>query len=115
MPLDRLEDAIEGTLEIGRRYDLPACSWGHAGDGNVHSTFLLAPEDPEQLERASRAADDLLAMALQLGGTVSGEHGLGLVRSGWLARQWGERAVALHAQIKGVFDPKGLMNPGKKV
>lgn len=115
VPLDRLEDAIEGTLEIGRRYDLPACSWGHAGDGNVHSTFLLAPEDPEQLERASRAADDLLAMALQLGGTVSGEHGLGLVRSGWLARQWGERAVALHAQIKGVFDPKGLMNPGKKV
>jgi FAD/FMN-containing dehydrogenase len=115
VPLDRLEEAIEGTLEIGRHHGLPACSWGHAGDGNVHSTFLLAPEDPEQLERASRAADDLLTMALQLGGTVSGEHGLGLVRSGWLARQWGECAVALHAQIKGVFDPKGLMNPGKKV
>jgi glycolate dehydrogenase FAD-linked subunit len=115
VPLDRLEEAIEGTLEIGCRYNLPACSWGHAGDGNVHSTFLLAPEDPEQLERASCAADDLLTMALQLGGTVSGEHGLGVVRSGWLARQWGERAVALHAQIKGVFDPKGLMNPGKKV
>jgi glycolate dehydrogenase FAD-linked subunit len=115
VPLDRLEEAIEGTLEIGRRHGLPACSWGHAGDGNVHSTFLLAPEDPEQLERASRAADDLLTMALQLGGTVSGEHGLGLVRSGWLARQWGKRAVALHAQIKDVFDPKGLMNPGKKV
>ena len=114
VPLDRLEEAIEGTLEVGRRHGLPACSWGHAGDGNVHSTFLLAPDDPEQLARAARAADDVLAMALQLGGTVSGEHGLGLVRSGWLARQWGERAVALHAEIKRVFDPKGLLNPGRR-
>ena len=114
VPLDRLEEAIEGTLEIGRRHGLPACSWGHAGDGNVHSTFLLAADDPDELGRASRAADDLLAMALDLGGTVSGEHGLGLVRSGWLARQWGERAATLHAEIKRVFDPKGLMNPGKK-
>ena len=54
-------------------------------------------------------------MALRLGGTVSGEHGLGLVRSGWLERQWGERAAALHGEIKRVFDPKGLLNPGKKV
>jgi glycolate oxidase subunit GlcD len=115
VPLDRLEEAIEGTLEIGRRHRLPACSWGHAGDGNVHSTFLLAADDPDELGRASRAADDLLAMALELGGTVSGEHGLGLVRSGWLARQWGERAVSLHSEIKRVFDPKGLLNPGKKV
>jgi glycolate oxidase subunit GlcD len=115
VPLDRLEEAIEETLEIGRRHGLPACSWGHAGDGNVHSTFLLDGGDPEQLERASRAADDLLAMALRLGGTVSGEHGLGLVRSGWLARQWDERACALHAEIKRVFDPKGLLNPGKKL
>jgi FAD/FMN-containing dehydrogenase len=115
VPLDRLEEAIEETLEIGRGHGLPACSWGHAGDGNVHSTFLLAPDNSDELARASRAADDLLAMALRLGGTVSGEHGLGLVRSGWLARQWDERAAALHTEIKNVFDPKGLLNPGKKV
>ena len=115
VPLDRIEEAIEETLEIGRRHGLPACSWGHVGDGNLHSTFLLAPDDPNELGRAARAADDLLAMALRLGGTVSGEHGLGLVRSGWLARQWGERAAALHDEIKRVFDPKGLLNPGKKV
>ena len=115
VPLDRIEEAIEETLDIGRRHGLPACSWGHVGDGNLHSTFLLAPDDLEQLARAARAADDLLAMALRLGGTVSGEHGLGLVRSGWLARQWGPRAAALHTEIKRVFDPKGLLNPGKKV
>jgi glycolate oxidase subunit GlcD len=115
VPLDRIEEAMEETLDIGRRHGLPACSWGHVGDGNLHSTFLLAPDDPEQLARAARAADDLLAMALRLGGTVSGEHGLGLVRSGWLGRQWGPRAAALHTEIKRVFDPKGLLNPGKKV
>jgi glycolate oxidase subunit GlcD len=115
VPLDRIEEAMEETLGIGRRHGLPACSWGHVGDGNLHSTFLLAPDDPEQLARAARAADDLLAMALRLGGTVSGEHGLGLVRSGWLGRQWGPRAAALHTEIKRVFDPKGLLNPGKKV
>ena len=115
VPLDRIEEAMEETLGIGRRHGLPACSWGHVGDGNLHSTFLLAPDDPEQLARAARAADDLLAMALRFGGTVSGEHGLGLVRSGWLGRQWGPRAAALHTEIKRVFDPKGLLNPGKKV
>ncbi len=115
VPLDRIEEAIEETLGIGRRHGLPACSWGHVGDGNLHSTFLLAPDDPEQLARAAQAADELLATALRLGGTVSGEHGLGLVRSGWLARQWGPRAAALHAEIKRVFDPKGLLNPGKKI
>ena len=115
MPLDRIEEGITETLEIGRRHGLPACSWGHAGDGNLHSTFLLAPDDPKQLDarhaRGGRPPRD----GARLGGTVSGEHGLGLVRSGWLERQWGERAAALHAEIKRVFDPKGLLNPGKKV
>lgn len=115
VPLDRIEEAMFETLEIGRRHGLPGCSWGHAGDGNLHGTFLLAPGDPEQLAAAQRAADDLLAMAIRLGGTVSGEHGLGLIRSGWLSRQWGARAVVLHGEIKRLFDPKGLLNPGKKL
>jgi len=114
VPLDRIAEAMEETLEIGRRLGLPACSWGHAGDGNLHSTFLIEP-GAEQLERASAAADALLAMAIRLGGTVSGEHGLGVVRSGWLTRQWGARAAELHGEIKRVFDPKNLLNPGKKL
>lgn len=114
VPIDRIAEAMQETLEIGGRHGLPACSWGHAGDGNLHGTFLIEP-GPEQLARASAAADDLLAMAIRLGGTVSGEHGLGVVRSGWLGRQWGLRASELHTDIKRVFDPKGLLNPGKKL
>jgi glycolate oxidase subunit GlcD len=115
VPLEHLAEAVEETLAIGRRHDLHACSWGHAGDGNLHSTFLISPEDEAELERAERAAQDVFDLAIRLGGTVSGEHGLGWVKRGQLARQWAPRAVELHAEIKRAFDPKGLLNPGKKL
>jgi glycolate oxidase subunit GlcD len=114
VPIDRLREAIEETLEIGARHALPACSWGHAGDGNLHSTFLVAPEDEPGLTRAAEAAGELFELAVRLGGSISGEHGVGWVKRGQLARQWSPQAVALHAKIKRVFDPKGLLNPGKK-
>jgi len=115
VPVDRLEQAIDGTLEIGRRHDLPACSWGHAGDGNLHSTFMIDLDDPADLARAEQAAEELFVLATTLGGSVSGEHGLGLVKRGQLARQWQPAAVAMHEAIKRAFDPKGLLNPGKKL
>jgi FAD/FMN-containing dehydrogenase len=115
VPLDRLAEAVAGTQEIGRRHDLPACSWGHAGDGNLHSTFMLERGDEEELARAQQAAGELFALAVRLGGSISGEHGVGWVKHGELARQWAPRALELHAQIKRCFDPQGLMNPGKKL
>ncbi|MBV8945317.1 MAG: FAD-binding oxidoreductase, partial [Solirubrobacterales bacterium] len=86
-----------------------------AGDGNLHSTFMIDLDDPAELERAEEAADDLFALAAKLRGSVSGEHGVGLVKNGQLARQWHPAAIAMHEAIKRVFDPKGLLNPGKKV
>jgi FAD/FMN-containing dehydrogenase len=115
VPVDRLQAAIEQTVEIGRRRDLEACSWGHAGDGNLHSTFMIDLDDPSELERAEQAADDLFALAAELHGSISGEHGVGLVKGGQLTRQWEPAAIALHEAIKRVFDPKGLLNPGKKL
>jgi glycolate oxidase subunit GlcD len=115
VPLDRLGDAIEETLAIGARQGLRACSWGHAGDGNLHSTFLIAPDDENELARAELAADELFALATRLGGSISGEHGVGWMKRGQLARQWPPRALELHAEIKRAFDPKGLLNPGKKI
>jgi glycolate oxidase subunit GlcD len=115
VPVDRLADAIEGTLAIGREHGLLACSWGHAGDGNVHSTFMIDIGAPDELDRAQLAARALHELAARLGGSISGEHGIGWLKRGELQLQWSERALELHGEIKRVFDPKGLLNPGKKV
>jgi FAD/FMN-containing dehydrogenase len=114
VPVDRLAEAVEGTIEIGARHGLEACSWGHAGDGNLHSTFLLTPGDAGELRRAEAAAEELFDLAIALGGTISGEHGLGWLKRGRLHKQWSPAAVAAHRAIKDALDPKGLFNPGKK-
>lgn len=115
VPVDRLREAIEETSLIGERHALDTCSWGHAGDGNLHSTFLIDLARPEDVKRAEQAAQDLFALARRLGGNVSGEHGLGLVKNGQLGRQWSERALAIGLGIRNVFDPTGICNPGKKL
>jgi len=76
---------------------------------------MIDLDDPAELERAEQAADDLFALAAEVGGSISGEHGVGLVKVGQLTRQWEAPAIALHEAIKRVFDPKGLLNPGKKL
>jgi glycolate oxidase subunit GlcD len=114
VPLDKLAEAIAETVEIGRRHGLEACSWGHAGDGNLHSTLTIDAADAEECERAATAAEELFEMAARLGGSVSGEHGLGWLKRGQLERQWPPAALRLHDELKSVFDPKGLLNPGKK-
>jgi glycolate oxidase subunit GlcD len=113
VPLERLGDGIRGTVEIGARHDLEAVSWGHAGDGNLHSSFLVSGTDERELERAERAAAELFELALALGGTVSGEHGLGTLKRGHAG--FPPRVDALQRAIKAAFDPKGLLNPGKKL
>jgi FAD/FMN-containing dehydrogenase len=115
VPVDRLREAIEETVEIGARHGLEACSWGHAGDGNLHSTFMLARDDEDALERAEAAAEELFVLAVRLGGSITGEHGIGWTKRGRLGLQWAPRALELHAEVKRAFDPKGLLNPGKKI
>jgi glycolate oxidase subunit GlcD len=115
VPFERLGEAVEATLAIGASHGLAACSWGHAGDGNLHATFLVEPGDAEALARAESATEELFALAIALGGSVSGEHGLGWVKRGQLARQWEPAALDLHDGVKALFDPRGILNPGKKL
>jgi FAD/FMN-containing dehydrogenase len=114
VPVDRLAEAIIGTREIGARHGLRACSWGHAGDGNLHSTFMVRRGSPSDLAAADFAALELFDLAVALGGSVSGEHGIGTQKLGQLQRYWQPRAYELHTRLKDVFDPLGLLNPGKK-
>jgi FAD/FMN-containing dehydrogenase len=114
VPLDRLADAIDGTSEIGDRLGVRTCSWGHAGDGNLHSSFLFDRGNQADLARAQLAAEQLFELALRLGGTISGEHGVGLVKSGRRRETLTPTALGLDRRIKESIDPKGLLNPGKK-
>ena len=115
VPVERLAEAVAAVREIGARADLPACSWGHAGDGNLHATFLVARDDDEGLERAEAASAELFDLAVGLGGALSGEHGVGALKRDALAARWSAADRRLHRGIKAAFDPKGLLNPGKLI
>jgi FAD/FMN-containing dehydrogenase len=115
VPVENLADAIEETVEIGHRHDLPACSWGHAGDGNLHSSFLVDLSDEDQIRRANEAAGEVFGMAIRLGGSISGEHGIGSLKTPYVEHALGSVAIRLQSEIKRSFDPKLLLNPGKKV
>ena len=114
VPLDRLRDVARETLEIGARHGVPSLSFGHAGDGNIHSTFLFTPDDLDEEQRADEACQELFDLALRLGGTVTGEHGIGWLKRGQLEPQLGPVGYDLHTRLKHAFDPKNLLNPGKK-
>ncbi|HEX8714742.1 MAG TPA: FAD-linked oxidase C-terminal domain-containing protein, partial [Solirubrobacteraceae bacterium] len=115
VPVARVADAVQMIHALGDRLGLPTCTWGHAGDGNIHASFVIDPRDAGEVERANRTTDSLFAIAIELGGGVTGEHGIGYLKRGQLANQWSEEAIALHERIKDTFDPTGILNPGKKL
>ena len=115
VPVERLREAIEEVIAIGARHDLPACSWGHAGDGNLHATFMIDATDAEERERAEAAAVEVFALADRLGGSVSGEHGIGVVKRDHAGRRWSPEERELQRAVKRAFDPQNVMNPGKKL
>jgi glycolate dehydrogenase FAD-linked subunit len=115
VPVERLAEALERFAEIAARHGLRSCAWGHGADGNVHANLLVDPHNQADLAAAAAATEELFALAVELGGSISGEHGVGWCKSGQLAKQWPEGALRLHEEIKRAFDPKGLLNPGKKL
>lgn len=115
VPVEHLAEAVDEVVEVGRRHGLPACSWGHAGDGNLHATFIIDAADQAELARAETAAGEVFAMADRLGGSVSGEHGIGLLKREHAGRRRSARERALQTAVKHAFDPDDLMNPGKKL
>ncbi len=115
VPVERLEQTLSRFEEIASRHGLRSCVWGHGGDGNLHATVLIDPGSSSDLHAAHAVCEELFGLTIEMGGSISGEHGIGWVKRGQLAKQWPERALLLHEQIKLALDPKGLLNPGKKL
>ena len=113
VPRSRLGAMLRGTAEIAGKYDLTIGVCAHAGDGNTHPVVCFDPADADESRRARESFDEIMALGLALGGTITGEHGVGVLKKEWLARELGEVSVELHRGIKQAFDPLGLLNPGK--
>ncbi len=109
----RLGEYISGLKEIGKRYDITMCFYGHAGDGELHVRPSLDLSDPAEVEKMRAMANDVFSLVWSLGGTISGEHADGLVRAPFVRAQYGDEYYELLCKIKNIFDPDGLMNPGK--
>ncbi|WP_116113671.1 FAD-binding oxidoreductase [Austwickia chelonae] len=113
VPVRRLPDLVLAGEQISERHGLQIMMAGHGGDGNLHPAIFFDPSDPEQSNQAWLAFDDLIESALALGGTLAGEHGVGALKAPWLRREVGDLSYGLQQQLKAVFDPKGIMNPGR--
>jgi glycolate oxidase len=113
VPRTRLAELTAGVEAISAEIGLVIAVYGHAGDGNFHPTVVFDPAAEEQARLAKECYDRVMALGLGLGGTITGEHGVGLLKRTWLRSELGERSYALQQSIKSVFDPLGILNPGK--
>ncbi|MEV0676796.1 FAD-linked oxidase C-terminal domain-containing protein [Actinosynnema sp. NPDC050436] len=112
VPRTRIADLIGGCERIADEVGLRIAVTGHAGDGNMHPTVVYDPASADEFARAQRAFDAVLELGLALGGTVTGEHGVGKVKREWLAREIGPVGLKVHREIKRALDPGNLFNPG---
>lgn len=113
VPRSELPTLIGLIEQIADHHRLKIFTLGHAGDGNLHPTVVFDLSDPDELARARSAYDDILAAGLDLGGTSTGEHGIGTLKREWLERELGSVSLELQRGLKRLFDPKNLLNPGK--
>jgi len=113
VPISRLAECVMETEQDLLKSTLPCPIVGHAGDGNFHVAMLLDPAKPEERDEAERINHRIVERALRMGGTCSGEHGVGLHKMGFMIEEHGEDAIDVMRSIKHSLDPQNLMNPGK--
>ncbi|TMF22826.1 MAG: FAD-binding oxidoreductase [Chloroflexi bacterium] len=112
VPLTEIPHTVRRARELGAELGIAVVFYGHFGDGNVHSAILIDPDDADEVRRADELADRLHKLAVEVGGTVTGEHGTGAVRAPYMRAEHGD-ALDVMKRIKDVMDPKGILNPGK--
>jgi glycolate oxidase len=115
VPRTRLPEMVERIERAASRHEVFIATVAHAGDGNLHPVFVFEPGLPEVPPAVWAAADEVFRAALDLGGTLTGEHGVGMIKRRWLADELGSESMAVHHAIKAALDPVGILNPGKAI
>jgi len=113
VPVSRIPELVAGVQALSTRFELPIVAFGHAGNGNLHVNILYHPDDAGENARAHAALPEVFALALALGGTLSGEHGIGLAKRDFMAQAFTPATLAAMRAIKQALDPDGILNPGK--
>lgn len=113
VPVSRIPELVAGVQTLSREVSLPIVCFGHAGNGNLHVNLMYDPADPAQNERAHAAMSRVFALTLSLGGTLSGEHGIGLAKRDFMPQAVDPPTLAMMRAIKAAFDPDDILNPGK--
>jgi glycolate oxidase len=113
VPRSVLPDMVEKTRMIAGKYGLDLAVFGHAGDGNLHPTLLVDGRDRDEMKRVEGAVPEMMRACIDLGGTISGEHGIGLDKAPYLGLELGKTGVQIMRRLKESLDPRGIMNPGK--
>jgi len=113
VPRDRLAQLVEGVERLSDEVGLTVGVFGHAGDGNFHPGVIFDADDPQRRAAAQQVFADIMRLGLQLGGTITGEHGVGVLKRDLLAEEVGELSLRVHRDIKRALDPLGILNPGK--
>lgn len=113
VPPGNIPNMIQAVKEIAETYKLNMVVFGHAGDGNLHPNIMTDKRNAEEMERVSKAIDELFARALELGGTLSGEHGIGFMKAPYLLQELGRDGYLAQKAVKDSLDPAGFLNPGK--
>jgi glycolate oxidase len=113
VPLGRIPDLLDAIQGVADRHGVLIGTFGHAGDGNMHPTIVFDHRDPEAVAGARSAFEDIVRAALGLGGTITGEHGVGILKRPFLHEEIGEAGLEAHRRVKRALDPLGILNPGK--
>jgi glycolate oxidase len=106
---------LVACADIAKKRNVTIGTFGHAGDGNLHPTIIADKNDHDEMTRVHAAVDDIFAAALSFGGTVSGEHGIGMAKMKYLKNELGQNGLGLMKSIKEALDPYNIMNPGKMI
>ena len=115
VPVARLANLVNAIDALGAYHRVPVVSFGHAGNGNLHVNLMVNPADAEEMQRAHACHDALIEAVLGLGGSLSGEHGIGSEKRRYVARELDTPTLAMMREVKRLFDPQGRLNPGKKL